>query len=171
MKRQQIVCLLRWEDLSTLTYKLVGINRPGFQISTFNGETCLLYCHTVIPQIEQEIIRRELPEALTRYEAGETLNFNAMRVNKETLSSSSYNNRGSHNRPTKSISWGELHPSLKERNLVISFTKRADNRPFRFSLYDITNACVLRALLIAITSPAYRLLRQQPLVIPPQDIS
>jgi hypothetical protein len=147
-KKRKIIYLLHWNYIHTLTYMSVGSATPGFQIVTSGGKKYMLYCETIIPRIEQEIISRNLPDTLARYAAGETLTFSRIGVNKEGIISNSYKHRDSLYRLTKSISWSELYPGMKEHSYEIRFTKVADNKPYRLSLYNIDNTCVLRALLI-----------------------
>jgi hypothetical protein len=160
-KRRLVLHSLHWEALSSLTYENVEPTFSGFKLSIHDNEKCVLYCHTIIPRIEQEIMSRDLPDILARYGAGEILKFGKIRVDKEGITTGSYNNRDGHKKPIKSIRWGEVYLQVKEYGLSISFIKKADGKSFRISLFNIPNACLLRALLQSILSPTRDIFQQQ----------
>lgn len=168
-KRRKELFLVRWENILTLTYTYAGNASPCFRIVASGNEQYKLFCDTIIPRIEQELIKRVLPDKLARYMAGETLKFDTIAVNKEGILNLR-TKRKPRNQPIKVVSWNEFYFQMQERHYVISLTKRADGKSYRFSLYDISNACILRELLIATTSPAMSLLYQQSLATLPQHI-
>lgn len=163
-QKTQLVC--HWKDIFALRYISTGnpnanMVGPCLQITAFGGKKDKLFCDTAITRVEQELIRRELPSKLASYEAGETVKFSTISLNKEGITNSLAVKRKKRDQPVKTINWNELQPQMKEQNLVITFTKKADGKPYRLSLYNIENACVLRELLAVITSSISSLQDQQ----------
>jgi hypothetical protein len=116
--------------LTVSVYRTIGIR----------SKLGMLYCDTVIPRIEQEIIHCNLPEALTRYEAGEMLNFNTILVSSSPESadtSTRYFLEPVYKGDDEEVSWRDVvgfhsshFPYLSQRYIVLKKYASGSNEEF-----------------------------------------
>lgn len=154
VKKKKVIHIIPWNHMAALTYKrpetLFGL--PFYSITMLNGKHYTLHCETIIPSIEQAILRRELPGVFARYKAGETLSFGSIGVNKEGITRSIQANKKAVQN-NQSLKWSEVRQCVSEGHTLVNVANAAHDQPFRISLYGISNAGVLRELLAYITSP------------------